>query len=103
MDAVTAVSGSGPAFVALLVEALADAGVLQGLARPVALELVVQTLVGTAALLGTGTQPGELRAAVTSPGGTTIAGLRALEDHGLRAGAFAAVEAAARRSAELGS
>ena len=101
LDAVTALSGSGPAYVFLVVEALIDAGVLQGLPRPVASELAVQTLAGAAALLHED-GPAQLRAAVTSPGGTTAAGLRALEDGGLRSAFYAAIQAATSRSAALG-
>lgn len=102
MDAVTGLSGSGPAYVFLVAEALIEAGVLTGLARPVAAELAIQTLLGAATLLAEGRSPADLRADVTSPGGTTAAGLRELERHGVRAAFSAAVEAATNRSAELG-
>jgi pyrroline-5-carboxylate reductase len=101
-DAVTAVSGSGPAYLFLLAEAMIDAGVLLGLPRPVATELVAQTAVGAATMLrDSGEHPAVLREAVTSPGGTTAAALRAFEEGGLRATVANALEAAARRSAEL--
>ena len=103
MDAVTGLSGSGPAYVFLVAEAMIEAGVLMGLARPVAAELANQTLLGAATLLAEGRLPAELRADVTSPGGTTAAGLRELERHGVRAAFAAAVEAATRRSVELGA
>jgi pyrroline-5-carboxylate reductase len=104
LDAVTGLSGSGPAYVMLVAEALIEAGVLAGLPRSVATALVTQTLVGSAALLAQGQDPPEvLRAAVTSPGGTTAAGLRELEARGVRAAFLDAVTAATRRSRELGS
>jgi pyrroline-5-carboxylate reductase len=119
LDAVTAVSGSGPAYFFLMVEAMVDAGVAAGLSRSVATDLVVQTMAGSAAMLlerlddaqpagdvamGTAidTTAAQLRATVTSPGGTTAAGLRELERGGLRAAVAAAVEAAKRRSEQLG-
>ncbi|HZJ26158.1 MAG TPA: pyrroline-5-carboxylate reductase [Acidimicrobiia bacterium] len=103
LDAVTGLSGSGPAYVFLVAEAMIDAGVLVGLPRPAARELVVQTLLGAATLLAeSGESPESLRAGVTSPGGTTAAGLMVLEDRGLRAALMEAVAAAAARSAELG-
>ena len=102
MDAVTGLSGSGPAYVFLVAEAMIDAGVMMGLARPVATELAVQTLLGAATLLSEGRPAAELRADVTSPGGTTAAGLRELERGGVRAAFAAAIEAATVRSRELG-
>jgi pyrroline-5-carboxylate reductase len=119
LDAVTAVSGSGPAYFFLMVEALVDAGVAAGLSRPVATDLAVQTMAGSAAMLlerldeaqpvgdaamGTAmdTTAAQLRATVTSPGGTTAAGLRELERGGLRAAVANAVEAAKMRSQQLG-
>ncbi|MFT8395830.1 pyrroline-5-carboxylate reductase [Propionibacterium sp.] len=101
-DAVTAISGSGPAYVFYFVEALVEAGVTQGLSRPLATELAVQTVLGSARLLDeTGTHPALAREAVTSPGGTTGAALRAMDEHALRAAIQDAVEACVRRSAEL--
>lgn len=101
-DAVTGVSGSGPAYVFLVAEALIDAGVTAGLPRPVATQLATQTLLGAATMLTEpGAHPGRLREQVTSPGGTTAAGLRALEEHGVRAAFMDAVAAAAARSADL--
>src|SRR5215212_8578057 len=119
LEAVTAVSGSGPAYFFLMVEALVDAGVAAGLSRTVATDLVVQTMAGSAAMLlerldeaqpagdaamGTAmdTTAAQLRATVTSPGGTTAAGLRELEKGGLRAAVANAVDAAKRRSEQLG-
>ena len=120
MDTVTAVSGSGPAYFFLMVEALVDAGVAAGLTRTVATELAAQTMAGSAAMLlerldqgrqraadaatgvGVDTSAAQLRATVTSPGGTTAAGLRELERGGLRAAVAAAVEAAKTRSEQLG-
>jgi len=104
LDAVTGLSGSGPAYVFLVAEAMIEAGVLVGLPRPIASQLVVQTLLGSATLLARDDEgPEELRAAVTSPGGTTAAGLRELEAHGLRAAILDAVTAATERSRELGA
>lgn len=102
MDAVTGLSGSGPAYLFLVVEAMVDAGVLVGLPREVASELASQTLVGAARLLAvTGEAPEALRAAVTSPGGTTAAGLRQLESRAVRSAFVEAVAAATQRAAEL--
>jgi pyrroline-5-carboxylate reductase len=96
------VSGSGPAYFFYFVEAMIEAGVLLGLPRATARELAVQTAVGAAVMLrDSGDQPGQLREAVSSPGGTTIAALRKLDDHGVRAGVTAALEAARDRSREL--
>jgi len=101
MDAVTGLSGSGPAYVCLIAEALADGGVLTGLPRNLAIQLATQTLLGTATMIAqTGRHPAELREAVASPGGTTIAGLAALEQNGVRAGLIQAVAASAQRSRE---
>jgi pyrroline-5-carboxylate reductase len=101
-DAVTAISGSGPAYVFLVVEAMIEAGVHLGLPRPIATELAVQTVVGAGKLLSeTGEHPALLRERVTSPGGTTAAALRELEDHGVRAAFLAALEAARDRSRAL--
>jgi pyrroline-5-carboxylate reductase len=104
LDAVTGLSGSGPAYVFLVAEALIEAGVLAGLPRDASTALTVQTLLGSARLLAeSGDGPEALRAAVTSPGGTTAAGLRALEDRAVRAAFLDAVTAAAERSRQLGS
>jgi pyrroline-5-carboxylate reductase len=103
LDAVTGLSGSGPAYLFLVAEAMIEAGVLVGLPRETSDQLVRQTLLGAAALLGEpDATPEALRAAVTSPGGTTAAGLAVLEAHGVRAAFLEAVEAATRRSTELG-
>jgi len=103
LDAVTGLSGSGPAYVFLVAEALVEAGVLVGLPRDVAAALATQTLLGSARLLSEGQDgPEALRAAVTSPGGTTAAGLRVLEARGVRSALLEAVAAATARSAELG-
>ena len=102
--AVTAISGSGPAYIFYVVEAMIEAGVLLGLPRATATELVVQTLYGAATMLKeTGEHPTVLRERVSSPGGTTVSALRELEDHKVRAAFLSAMEAAARRSAELAS
>ena len=102
MDAVTAVSGSGPAYFALLAEAMIEAGILLGLGREVSTQLVVQTMLGTAKLLrDEKMHPVELREAVTSPGGTTIQAIRELEQAGVRAAFLNAIQAAMVRSREL--
>jgi len=104
MDAVTGLSGSGPAYGFLCIEALADGGVAAGLPRDHAMKLAAQTLLGAAAMvIETGMHPGALKDAVASPGGTTIAGIEALERGGLRATLISAVTAAAKRAAELGA
>jgi len=101
-DAVTGLSGSGPAYIAVLIEALADGGVLMGLPRPQAMRLAIQTVRGSAVLLQeTGQHPGQMKDAVSSPGGTTITALAALEAAGFRHAAISAVKAAATRSREL--
>ncbi len=103
-DAASAISGSGPAYVALFVDALARAGVRQGLTRQIAEELALQTIRGTADLIEqTGQHPEQIIDAVSSPGGTTIAAIEALEAGGLRSAAFSAVDAAVKRAKELGS
>lgn len=102
LDAVTALSGSGPAYFFLLAEAMIDAGILLGLPRDTATDLIVQTMVGSAKMLrDTGKHPVELREMVTSPGGTTIAAIRELEQARVRAAFLNAIEAAKRRSEEL--
>ena len=103
MDAVTGLSGSGPGYVALMIEALADGGVVAGLPRAIAMRLALQTVRGTAQLLQEeGIHPGELKDRVTSPGGTTIAGIAELEKSGFRSAIIEAVRAAWLRSQELG-
>jgi pyrroline-5-carboxylate reductase len=102
MDAVTGLAGSGPAYVAIVIEALADGGVRMGLPRSIAHHLAVQTVLGTAQLLQeTGLHPAQLKDQVASAGGTTIAGIEALEHHGLRSALISAVSSATKRSIEL--
>lgn len=102
LDAVTAISGSGPAYIFYVVEAMIEAGVLLGLPRATANELVVQTVVGAATMLReTGEHPTVLREQVSSPAGTTVAAVRQLDDHKVRAAFVSAIEAARNRSAEL--
>ncbi len=103
MDAITGLSGSGPAYLFLIIDAMADAGVKVGLSRDNALTLSAQTVLGAAKLMiETGEHPGRLKDKVTSPGGTAIAGLHTLEEGGLRTTLINAVEVASRRSRELG-
>lgn len=103
MDVVTGLSGSGPAYVLLIIESLIEGGVLLGLPRQVARELVLQTIMGTAGMVReTGRHPAELKDLITSPGGTTIRGLHVLEEQGVRGALMSAVEAATLRSMELG-
>ena len=103
LDAVTGLSGSGPAYVFLMIEALSDGGVAAGLPRDIATKLAAQTLLGSAKLLlETGQHPGALKDMVTSPGGTTIEGIHELEKGGLRAALMNAVRAAADKSRKLG-
>ncbi|MGB8170862.1 MAG: pyrroline-5-carboxylate reductase [Chthoniobacteraceae bacterium] len=103
LDVVTGLSGSGPAYIYLVIEALSDAGVLMGLPRDLSLQLAAQTVVGSAEMvLKTGRHPAVLRDEVTSPGGTTIAGIEALEAGGIRSALLSAVRAATTRASELG-
>src|SRR6185312_3297943 len=103
-DAATALSGSGPAYFFYLVEAMVDAGILLGMPRAAALDMVTQSIVGAAIMLrDSGEHPVILREAVTSPGGTTISAIRELEKHGVRAAFLAAIEAARDRGRELGA
>ena len=104
LDAVTGLSGSGPAFVYVMIEALADGGVRMGIPRDLALALAAHTVRGAAEMVITEKEhPAVLKDRVTSPGGTTIAGLQAIEDRNLRGALIAAVEAATKRSKELGA
>ncbi|MCD7975478.1 MAG: pyrroline-5-carboxylate reductase [Phascolarctobacterium sp.] len=104
IEAITAISGCGPGYAFVIIDALADAGVRAGLSRKLAIKLAAQTLAGSGKMcLETGKHPAELRDQVTSPGGTTIAGIQALESHGLRSAFFDAVQAVLRRSSELQS
>jgi pyrroline-5-carboxylate reductase len=103
MDAVTGLSGSGPAYIFMIIEALSDAGVKMGLSRDVSMKLAAQTVMGAAKLqIETGMHPGRLKDMVTSPGGTAIAGIHTLEQGGLRTTLMNAVESATKRSIELG-
>jgi pyrroline-5-carboxylate reductase len=103
IDAVTGLSGSGPAYVCMIIEAMADGGVLAGLPRDLAMRLATQTVLGTAQMIAeTKRHPGEWKDAVASPGGTTIAAIAVLEQNGLRGALLQAVAASAQRSQQLG-
>ena len=103
IDAVTGLSGSSPAYMFMVIDALADGGVLMGLPRDVALKLAAQTMLGSAkTVLETGKHPDDLKDSVCSPGGTTIEGVKVLEDYGMRAAFIAAVQASAEKSKEMG-
>ena len=103
LDAVTGLSGSGPAYIFLIIESLIEGGVAAGLARDIAKELVLQTVAGSVSMIkATGKHLGELRDMVTSPGGTTVAGLKVLEDKKVRFALIKAVEAATKRANQLG-
>jgi pyrroline-5-carboxylate reductase len=102
MDAVTAVSGSGPGFIAFFIEAVIEAGIKAGLGKDDARTLAVQTAIGTTGLLETGMSPSKLREMVTSPGGTTAAGLETFEEKGFKDTVASAIEAARNRAEELG-
>jgi pyrroline-5-carboxylate reductase len=104
MDAVTGLSGSGPAYIYVVIDALADGGVRAGIPRADAVRLAAQTVLGAATMvLETGEHPAVLKDMVTSPGGTTIAGLAEMERHGIRSALIEAVGAATRRATELGA
>ena len=103
IDAVTGLSGSSPAYMFMVIDALADGGVLMGLPRDVALKLAAQTMLGSAkTVLETGKHPEDLKDSVCSPGGTTIEGVKVLEDYGMRAAFISAVQASAEKSKEMG-
>ncbi len=103
LDAVTGLSGSGPAFMYIIIEAMADGGVAEGLSRDVAIRLAAQTMLGAAkTILDTGTHPAQMKDMVSSPAGTTMAGIEAMEGYAVRAGMIAAVRSTAKRSRELG-
>lgn len=102
LDVVTGLSGSGPAYVALIIDGLSDGGVKMGLPREISTQLAAQTLLGTAKMILSGYQPGQVRDIVTSPGGTTIEGLQVLEEGAVRASLISAVEAATLKSKTLG-
>ena len=102
MEAITAISGCGPGYFFVVMDALADAGVMAGLPRALAIKLAAATMAGSGMMgLKTGLHPAQLRDQVTSPGGTTIAGIKALENHGVRGAFYDAVDAVLKRSAAL--